>query len=432
MHSLGGAGGSTGVHLDGDGVEDLAIGALGHLVTRLSGQSKPRVVPLAPDFSVDVVTTGDFDGNGLDDVAVADPWAVVSDIPGAGTVTVVPSGADEGTSAGLRLDQEVSGVPDHAERGDHFGSSLAAADFDGDGYDDLAVGVPGETDDTTGAVNAGMVVVVPGGAGGLDPTRTRALVPNVAGIAEKPMPENDWAPPSPPGRHRRGPPTSWSPLPATGLERSPEAPAAVFVLPGPAGPTGAGASVVRGTGLRKRDIRQGAARDVTGDGRADVVVGSSGTGCGRVDVLAGTDRGIEATAVWTVDQDSKGVTDSCEDGEFWGQTLATGDLDGDQLADVVVGNPQERVAGHPEAGACTVLPGTPSGTTGKGAYLVTQDTKGFPAPRDGTGSATPGGPDWTGTEPRPGCRGTTRDGDVGRPGHRGEARLADDGGRRRY
>lgn len=41
---------------------------------------------------------------------------------------------------------------DLGEDGDRFGAALAAADFDGDGFDDLAVGVPGE-DDGSGAVD---------------------------------------------------------------------------------------------------------------------------------------------------------------------------------------------------------------------------------------------------------------------------------------
>src|SRR6185312_8411943 len=46
--------------------------------------------------------------------------------------------------------QNIAGIEDSAEAGDQFGHSLAAGDFNGDSYDDLAIGVVGE--DSSGAV----------------------------------------------------------------------------------------------------------------------------------------------------------------------------------------------------------------------------------------------------------------------------------------
>jgi FG-GAP repeat protein len=45
------------------------------------------------------------------------------------------------------VQQDSNGVPGGAENNDHFGGALAFGDFNGDGYDDLAVGVPGENND---------------------------------------------------------------------------------------------------------------------------------------------------------------------------------------------------------------------------------------------------------------------------------------------
>jgi hypothetical protein len=57
------------------------------------------------------------------------------------------------------------------EFAERFGDSLAAADFNGDGYDDLAIGTPRETHGSGGGsiTEAGAVNIVFGSATGLDP-----------------------------------------------------------------------------------------------------------------------------------------------------------------------------------------------------------------------------------------------------------------------
>ncbi len=59
------------------------------------------------------------------------------------------------------------------EAGDRTGQELAAGDFNGDGYDDLAIGVPDEGVD--GVVGAGAVIIMWGQYRGLDPSGTGIL-----------------------------------------------------------------------------------------------------------------------------------------------------------------------------------------------------------------------------------------------------------------
>jgi len=56
--------------------------------------------------------------------------------------------------------QDSPGIDDSSEVGDLFGDSLSTADFNGDGYSDLVVGVPGEN-------GSGAAHIIYGSASGL-------------------------------------------------------------------------------------------------------------------------------------------------------------------------------------------------------------------------------------------------------------------------
>jgi hypothetical protein len=105
---------------------------------------------------------GDFNGDRFGDLAVGVPWEgdESSAIPpiifpewDSGMAVIIP-----GSAIGLNalsatyLTQAVDGVGGDADYGDEFGWALAAGDFNGDGFDDLSVGVPGE-DDYRGALH---------------------------------------------------------------------------------------------------------------------------------------------------------------------------------------------------------------------------------------------------------------------------------------
>jgi len=102
---------------------------------------------------------GDLNGDGALDLAVAAPEEDLFGFEDAGAVHLllgVP-GVGLGTAGNLLLRQEGEGAEPRIHDFEQFGGALAMGDFDGDGRDDLAVGVPRDVVD--GVVGAGSVQV---------------------------------------------------------------------------------------------------------------------------------------------------------------------------------------------------------------------------------------------------------------------------------
>jgi hypothetical protein len=115
-----------------------------------------------------VLAVGDFDGDSYDDLAVGIPDENLE-----GTPTYLDAGAVAvfyGSSSGINFagnqffEPRMSGLGG-AQANAHFGFSLAAGDFDGDHYEDLAIGVPFR--DLSTSADAGQVVVIYGSSAGL-------------------------------------------------------------------------------------------------------------------------------------------------------------------------------------------------------------------------------------------------------------------------
>jgi hypothetical protein len=116
-----------------------------------------------------VLAVGDFDADSHDDAAFGVPLEDVNpgggDVPNVGIVQIAHGG-----DLGLTLDDNQLWVLNgpiglSIAANDNFGAALAAGDFDGDGVDDLAIGVPGAT--WSGQAQTGYVLVLYGVDGGM-------------------------------------------------------------------------------------------------------------------------------------------------------------------------------------------------------------------------------------------------------------------------
>jgi len=328
---------------DGDGFDDLAVGipqaaAGAGKVALLKGStteiktSAPRTIsqsvgsipgsPEAGDGFGHALAVGDFDRDGYDDLAIGVPWEDHGARVDSGIVAVV-YGSATGLDTGRVQDwhQDVAGVPGIDEAYDNFGQSLAAADFDGDGYDDLAIGVPGDDIEASEAIDGGGVIVLYGGPNGL---HTGGAVyfhqdshDGISGVAES------------------GDGFGWSL----------------------------------------------AAGDFDDDGHADLAIGVPGEdllttddyveSAGMVCIVYGSAAGLDPMFrpfAYLTDDDVNASSVS-EHGDQLGRSLAAGDFDADGKDDLAVGAPGEDFGRIDSAGAVLVVYGSASGLAAAGSQF---------------------------------------------------------------
>jgi len=269
---------------------------------------------------------GDFNGDGYADLAIGAPREWLGFVEEAGVVIVIYGGPDGLAATGSqRWHQNKRGIQDTAETEDNFGGSLAAADFDGDGFSDLAVGIPGERPERRGQERrrSGAVAVLYGSSGGLT-TRDQLWTQASPGI--------------------------------------PDAPAYLDNF----GQSLAAANLGKG---RRADLAIG----VPGE---DLGV-ESGSGDGAVHVLYGASGGLSATGNQFWHQDSPGIVDTAEGRELLGSSLAAANFGKSRHADLAIGVVNEVVGGAPGAGAVSVLYGGSSGLSAAGDQLWHQNRSGI-------------------------------------------------------
>jgi hypothetical protein len=348
--------------------------------------------------------SGDFDGDGFADLAVGVPGEDTPTVDG-GAVNVIYGSSTGLTSAGDQLwTQDSDGIVGTSGAGDSFGSSVEVGDFNGDGFGDLAVGVP--SDDVGTALDAGGVNVLYGSARGLSAQGNQLWAGDTlaVGLAASERFGNSLAAGDfdgdghddlaigVPGRTVGGMASAGGVEVVYGSDAGLTAVGNAFLSQGGGGlpgSLGAGDSV-GDVGMTAADLGRGPEDDLAIGNPLDDI---GATDDGSVDVLYGSATGLTSVGAQLWDQDSAGILGKAEAGDLFGWDVTGADFGMDGVADLAIGTPGEDLGTRnsiPAAGAVNVLYGSAAGLTDAGNQLWTQDSPGVPgvpAPGDGFGNA---------------------------------------------
>lgn len=334
---------------------------------------------------------GDFDGDGRGDLAIGVPLEDIDGESNAGAVHVI-----YGARIGLRASgdefwhQNSTGVRGEAESDGQFGSALAAGDFDGDGFDDLAIGAP--FSDVQGVSNAGAVHVLYGSPGGLKSTNDDRWHQNAEGIDDDAEAEDQFGSALIAGDFDgdgRDDLAIGAPMEDHEGDTTLFDAGAVHILMGSNSGLRAQGQlyIVQNTFQVFGDAQAGdrfgaalASGDFDNNNRDDLAIGVPGDSvngsseAGAVNVLYGRAAGLSLDEgdLWT--QDSAGLNNAAEPGDAFGSALAAGDFDGNGRDDLAIGIPNQNISSFDNAGAVQVLYGSNSGLRGADSQFWNQDS----------------------------------------------------------
>jgi hypothetical protein len=336
------------------------------------------------------LAAGDFDGDAYSDLVVGAPNEDVgSEINAGGVQVLYGSSAGLTTSGNQWFDQRSAGVLGTPEAHDHFGRYLAVGDLNGDGFDDVAVGVPGE--DVEGAAAAGGVNVLYGSPGGLTGTGSQWFDQGTPGMIGSPEPSDSFGYTLAIGDldgDGYADLVVGVPFEQVGAETQA---GGVNILYGSSAGLNPSSSQwfdqnnpgVFGSAEANDNFGYGLAiADLNGDGYGDLSVGVPGEGVGSeeraggVNVLYGSRDGLSTSGSWWFDQRTPGMVGSAEEGDEMGHALAAGDMNGDGYADLVVGAPYEALGDQSHAGGVNVLYGSWAGLSASSSQWFDQNNPG--------------------------------------------------------
>ena len=335
---------------NGDGYDDLAIGDSDEVdpgnkthaggVWVIPGSRTGLVVDSAQHFNQSspgvpgaaesydrfgtALAAGDINGDGRDDLAIGAPGEAIGKVEEAGAVTILYGGVGGLRTTGIQqLHQNQAAVPGAAERRDHFGWTLAIGKVDKNKYADLVIGAPHENDGKSWN-GTGMVTLMWGSASGVKLSGATS----VSGAAVKK---------------------------ATGHADTIAWYLGEVVAIGDVNGDGLGEVIAGASGAQTPHINGG-----------------------LIAVFTGRTGGLSSSAVKIITQRTAGVPGSPESGDLFGATIAVGDVTGDGRADVLVGAPGEAIGTKSDAGTIVLLKGSASGLTGSGAQGFDQNHKVVP------------------------------------------------------
>jgi hypothetical protein len=345
--------------------------------------------PAAAAVSCPGRVPSDLNGDLVADLLIGDPLAGPATGDPVGGVVVFygsdVSGIPEGTNA--TVGPNTPGMPAGLS-GIGFGQAVTVGYFNDDCFGDAAVGAPG----------GNALVVLYGSNSGL--TTTGAVQFSLANFGSS-LPSGSQLGSALATGDLNG--DGWDDLAAGAPHGSPGG--AIGVLYGSAtGLTTAGRQwITQATsGVPGADEAGDlfgaslAAGDLTGDNRADLVVGAPGesigstSDAGGVVVFRGAAGGLTTGGSTAWEQNTSGVAGVSEAGDRFGAAVAIGDINGDGRDDLAVGAPGEAVGNKAGAGAVTVFRGVTTGITAAGSVSWNQDSQAVPGlaeAGDGFGSS---------------------------------------------